>query len=288
MSRSINKEVAENIRSAANLELKARNLARGMNMGKHHSFRIGGGMEFDQYRNYVQGDDIRLLDWKMYAKSQQYYIRQSKIESNSCLHVILDNSKSMSYEEDGKSKIGIAKIITATLSYVIVQQGDQFGWQAGKSIFAKSSGLKNWRRSLLQLEKLNMDSEALSDHVVRIDGIQLWITDLYMELSKIEQFVTSCVSRNSELVIFHLIGRNEESLNFKNNSKFLDLESGEKLHVNAKKYSKRYQNALNQHLFQVKRICQRKGIVYKKIYLQSELKLELQLFLTEYNAMRSK
>ncbi|MFT6809233.1 MAG: hypothetical protein ACJA01_002465 [Saprospiraceae bacterium] len=288
MSRSINKEVAGNIRSAANLELKARNLARGMNMGKQHSLRIGGGMEFDQYKNYVQGDDIRLLDWKMYAKTQQYYIRQSKIESNSCLHVILDDSKSMSYEEEGKSKIGIAKIITATLSYVIVQQGDQFGWQAGKSIFAKGSGLKNWRRSLLQLENLNMDSKTLSDHVVRIDGIQLWITDLYMELSKIEQFVTSCASRNSELVIFHLIGRNEESLDFKNNSKFLDLESGEKLHVNAKKYSKRYQNALNLHLFQVKRICQRKGIVYKKIYLQSELKLELQLFLKEYNAMRSK
>ena len=277
------------IESAASLEWRARNLAKGLNLGKHKSKKLGVGMEFNQFRNYVQGDDIRLLDWKMYAKTGQYFIRQSDVETIHNLHVSIDNSKSMDYVETGISKIDLAKIITATLSYIMGQQADQFSWQSGSVAFAKSQGLKNWRRSLLALDKLESDDQPslISQQKTRTkdSGIHLWITDLYLDKEAFDQFVANNYNPNRELIIFHLIGRNEEVLNFDASSKFIDLESGIEMHVNAQKIAKQYQDALCQHIHQIKRTCQNKGIVYRKIYLQADLKNELRSFLMDYNSL---
>jgi len=285
MSLPFNQAINVNIQSASDLEWKARIFAKGLILGKHHSTKLGGGMEFTQYRNYVQGDDVRLLDWKMYAKSNQYFIRQSEIESNNKLQVTIDSSKSMDYSEAGVTKLEVAKVITATLSYIMAQQGDQFAWESGSSSFPNSTGLKNWRRSVLQLDRLLSEEEIIPKAIIPIDGVHLWISDLYLDEVDIEKFITSVSGKNAEIVIFHLIGKDEESLDFGNNSKFIDLESGEHLYVNAKKFIAKYKVALDEHLFQIKRLCTRKGIVYRKIYLQSDLKSEMQSFLTDYNVM---
>jgi len=288
MSTNIN-SIGENINSAATLEWKARNLAHGLNLGKHQSKKLGIGMEFDQFRNYVQGDDIRLLDWKMYAKTGQYFIRQSEVETNNSLLVSIDNSKSMDYTEAGYSKMDFAKIITATLSYIMARQADQFSWKSGDVSFPKSQGLKNWRRSLIALDRLKT---ADVHNLIKADnkrssesGLHLWITDLYLDQDDFDNFIASNYSPNRELIVFHLIGRDEENLNFDSNSKFIDLETGEALHVNAKQFADRYRKSLGQHIHQIKRSCQNKGIVYRKLYLQSELKNELRAFLLDYNAL---
>ena len=281
--------IGGHIDSAASLEWKSRSLAKGLNLGKHESKKLGVGMEFDQFRNYVQGDDIRLLDWKMYAKTGQYFIRQSAIETNHSLLVSIDNSKSMDYIEAGTSKMDLAKIITATLTYIMARQADHFSWQGGATSFAKSQGLKNWLRSLLVLNELSTDDSTnlINPQKTRTNdsGIHLWITDLYLDKAAFDQFIANNYSPNRELIIFHLIGRREEKLDFDTNSKFIDLESGEEMHVNAKKFSERYRNALGQHIHQIKRTCQNKGIVYRKVYLQSDLQQELRSFLIDYNAL---
>src|SRR5205085_10564008 len=95
--------------------------------GSNRSQSIGIGYEFSQYRSYEPGDDLRLLDWKMYARSERYYIKQSEVETNITVKFILDASKSMGYKEDGLSKLAYGKVMTAALGYLARKQSDTYG-----------------------------------------------------------------------------------------------------------------------------------------------------------------
>ena len=88
---------------------------------------MGAGLEFNQYRAYNIGDDLRLLDWKLLARSDKYYLKQSSIERQNKVRFLLDTSASMQYEEDGISKFNYARYLTAALGYIAYLQGDQFG-----------------------------------------------------------------------------------------------------------------------------------------------------------------
>ena len=109
------------------LELVARIIVEGFMSGSNKSQAIGYGQEFSQYRNYEPGDDLRQLDWKMYARSERYFIKQAEIETNITVKFIIDASNSMSYSEQQVSKLMYAKMISAALAYVARKQGDKFG-----------------------------------------------------------------------------------------------------------------------------------------------------------------
>ncbi len=285
MIRGASHKISTAISSAASLELYARNIARGLQLGKHASRKLGIDMEFDQFRKYVQGDDLRLLDWKMYAKTDQYYIRQSVVETNNSLHITIDNSMSMDYKEEGISKLDKAKIMVATLTYIMARQADQFSWKGNSFQFSKSQGLKNWRKSIIDLHRLEAEVNKDASLSSTTGGIHAWITDLYADLESIESFLSAHRNSRTEMVLFHIIGHKEENLTFDNNSKFIDLESGEEMQVDVPSYASDYKEVLGQHIHAVKRICQNKGIVYRKIYLQSEVSDDLRTFLSDYNAL---
>ena len=109
------------------MELIARILVEGFMSGSNRSQTIGAGQEFSQYRNYEPGDDLRQLDWKMYARSERYYIKQSEIETNITVKFMIDASHSMAYEENHISKLMYAKVMTAALAYLAKKQSDTFG-----------------------------------------------------------------------------------------------------------------------------------------------------------------
>src|ERR1044072_5079627 len=104
------------------LELVARIVVEGFMSGSNKSQAIGVGQEFSQYRNYEPGDDLRQLDWKMYARSERYFIKQAEIETNITVKFMMDASNSMAYEEDGITKLQFAKIIVAALAYLVRKQ----------------------------------------------------------------------------------------------------------------------------------------------------------------------
>src|ERR1044071_4580970 len=109
------------------LELVARIIVEGFMSGSNRSQSIGIGYEFSQYRSYEPGDDLRLLDWKMYARSERYYIKQSEVETNITVKFILDASKSMEYREGGLNKLLFAKVMAAALAYLARKQSDTYG-----------------------------------------------------------------------------------------------------------------------------------------------------------------
>src|SRR5215213_9203452 len=117
----------ELINTMDGLELIARIIVEGFMSGSNKSQAIGIGQEFSQYRNYEPGDDLRQLDWKMYARSERYYIKQADVETNITVRFMIDASRSMAYEEGGISKMLYAKVMTAALAYLARKQSDAFG-----------------------------------------------------------------------------------------------------------------------------------------------------------------
>ncbi|MEO1254564.1 MAG: DUF58 domain-containing protein, partial [Bacteroidota bacterium] len=124
MSSSLFQIDPEVISSIREFDWAIRSLAMGEYYGIKQSRRLGTGMEFSQYRPYSQGDDLRQLDWKMYARTDKFYIKQSEVETNIDVTFIIDTSRSMNYQEDNWSKLEASKMLCGILAYVALQNGD--------------------------------------------------------------------------------------------------------------------------------------------------------------------
>ena len=274
------------IDSIQSLEWIARTLAKGLLLGRHGSNKLSTGMEFTQYRPYTQGDDLRMLDWHMYAKTGKHFIRQSTIESNHGLNIHLDDSPSMTYEEDGFSKLSIAKIIAATLTYVMMNQGDAFGWGSNNMAYIKGQSLKDWYQSLNLLFQLQGSSTTKTqDAMYRKPGIHLWITDLYDTQENIEKYLKSLMRTDQEVILLHIIGQHEELLDFQKGVTFLDLESHEEIQINVSAYQSSYKELLGQHLLNIQRFCQNHGMAYHKVYIQDDITQVLRQLIHQYNQL---
>lgn len=110
--------------SGTRLSIIARHLVDGFLVGMHSGTRRGTGTEFSQYRSYQPGDDIRLIDWKMYARSDRYYIKEADIETSVTIRFFLDSSASMLYEENGFTRFQYSSLLTAAFGTLAHQQGD--------------------------------------------------------------------------------------------------------------------------------------------------------------------
>src|SRR6202162_2834008 len=109
------------------LGLKARTVVEGLRSGEHRSPYRGFSVEFVQHRQYVPGDDIRYIDWKSYGRSERYTIKQYEQETNFIGHVLVDASRSMLYGEGDSNKLEYAKLLAASLAYLIIHQRDTVG-----------------------------------------------------------------------------------------------------------------------------------------------------------------
>lgn len=121
----LTKEIAS-LASGGRLSILARHIVDGFLMGLHRGTRRGTGSEFSQYRSYQPGDDIRLIDWKMYGRSDRYYIREADVETSVTLRLFLDASASMRYAENGYDRFRYASLIIAVLGTLAHRQGDAF------------------------------------------------------------------------------------------------------------------------------------------------------------------
>src|SRR6185436_8854443 len=109
------------------LELAARTVVDGFMYGVHPSRLPGAGLEFSQYRSYQPGDDPRRVDWKLFARSDRYFVREAEIETSVTVRLLVDASESMAYEEDGVSKFDYVRFAAAALGMLAHRQGDAVG-----------------------------------------------------------------------------------------------------------------------------------------------------------------
>jgi uncharacterized protein (DUF58 family) len=223
--------------------LVARIVVEGFMSGANKSQTIGSGQEFSQYRSYEPGDDLRQFDWKMYARSEKYFIKQAEVETNITVKFMLDASRSMAYEEDGVSKLLYAKIMTASLAYLAKKQRDSFGLYV---VNEKQVNIIHPRFEQQQfLRFLQSLVKATPDHKWRKTGIEylfehqakemiIFITDLYDDEGDLLQFISRLKTKRNEVMVFHLLGKREMELAFEGSVAFRDLESGATLKVDTR------------------------------------------------------
>jgi uncharacterized protein (DUF58 family) len=239
----------EILSSVNGLELVARIIVEGFMSGSNTSQSVGVGQEFSQYRNYEAGDDLRQLDWKMYARSERYFIKQAEIETNITVKFMLDASRSMAYEENGITKLHYAKVMMAALGYLARKQGDTFGLfvvnDKNISIIHPRFEQQQFMRFLHELVNARPESkwkksgiEQLFDHHGK--EMIIFITDLYDEDGDLLQFISRLKTQRNEVIVFHLLGQHEKDLDFEGSFTFKDLENGKLLKVDTRTQKKMY------------------------------------------------
>lgn len=242
------------------LELVARIVVEGFMSGSNRSQSIGVGYEFSQYRSYEPGDDLRLLDWKMFARSERYYIKQSEIETNITVKFILDSSRSMDYRENGISKLEYSRVLIAALGYLARRQSDTFGLYVvnDKNFRMVEPRFEQQQFHRFLNELLNArgegswgkgkDLEALQRHVGK--EIIIFFTDLYDNDKDLQDFVSHLKTSRNEVIVFHVMGKDEMELETEGVFTFEDLETGERRKVDTvaqkKVYSKKVKDWLQQ------------------------------------------
>ncbi len=252
------------IDTASKLEWIAKALAKGILLGKHSSRTLGQGMEFEQYRPYVQGDDLRQLDWKMYAKSGKYFIRQSTIEANHSMELLIDNSPSMDYQEGTHTKLDIAKIIAATLSYAILRQGDSAALTTRDQHIHLRNGMPQWHRITDRLSHMSTTTDPYS-YAQQSDRMLIWITDLYDTAEAVDALIRSLQGPGTELMVVHIMGDREAELDFDAETTFIDLETGDRMQVDAPRYRDTYRERLQQHLQRMSELLLSHSVHYHRV-----------------------
>jgi uncharacterized protein (DUF58 family) len=271
------------------LELVARIVVEGFMSGSNRSQSIGVGYEFSQYRSYEPGDDLRLLDWKMYARSERYYIKQSEIETNITVKFILDASKSMDYKENGISKLQYAKVLIAALGYLARKQSDTFGLYVVNdqriSMVEPRFEQQQFMRFLNELIAAKgegswgkgKDLEALQRFVGK--EIILLFTDLYDNGKDIQQFVSRLKTSRNEVVVFQIMGNDELNLETEGVFTFEDLETGERRKVDTVAQQRAYTKRVNDWLQQSRSWMLEKQIDYHLVKMNQSVESVLVYFL---------
>lgn len=222
------------------LGLAARQLVEGLRVGDHKSPYRGFSVEFVQHREYVPGDDIRHIDWKSYARSERYTIKQYEQETNFVAHLLLDGSNSMRYGRAGQNKLQYAKLLTASLAYIIVKQRDSASlrifddaWRAElppSSQMGLVSDICETLESIEPREKTAIGPllEQLADQIRR-RGIIVLVSDCLDSVEPLLRGLRHLRYRGHEVVLFHILHRDEVDFPLDGNVRFVDLEGSEEL-----------------------------------------------------------
>ena len=227
---------ADAVARAEALGIQARAIVEGLRIGDHRSPYRGFSVEFVQHREYVPGDDLRHIDWKVYGRNERYTIKQYQQETNFVGRLVVDVSKSMEYGEGSQNKLAYAKLLAATLSYVIINQGDACSLdlfdQSWRQRIPPSSQPAQIRTILLALESVEPADKTtlapllheLADSTKR-RGLFFLISDCFDEPAALLQALQHLRYQGHEVTVLHVLHPDEMAFPFEGHIRFDDLEN---------------------------------------------------------------
>lgn len=254
-----------------NLELRAKAIVEGFFSGLHRSPYHGFSVEFTEYRQYSPGDDPRYLDWKLYARSDRYYIKRFEDETNLRCHQIVDFSRSMEYGTLGFTKADYARTLAATLAYFLNSQRDAAGLTTFDSEVRDYLPARyrpgHLRRLMLLLDRQTSGTETRlvkplerAAELLHKRGAVVVISDLLAPLDGMAQQLAALTSRGHEVTIFQVLDPTEVSFQFSDPALFVDVESGKELYVDPSATRREYLRRFEEHNQAIQEIADRLGI----------------------------
>ncbi len=295
MSKLLNPKILMAIKD---LSLAAKTTIDGFMSGINKSTIKGTGLEFSQYRSYQPGDDLRSLDWKMFARSDRYYIRESEIETNISIRFLVDASASMNHNDGDFNKIDYAKYLVASLAYLGNLQGDAIGLYVFKDggIFsmAAKQDYQHLARLFYQLELIKPEGNFTKPiHYKELySGAQkrellIFVTDLYQQNEEIFKLLDTLNTLKHEVVVFQIMAKNELELDFKGYASFEDLETGKTIQIDQAAARKNYRQQMDIHLEQMRTKLLDRHIFYRMLSTDQPLDQALRDFLNQRNKLRN-
>ena len=225
-----------------NLQLAGKLVSDELMLGIQLSRRSGIGTEFEQFRHYVPGDDPKRIDWKLFAKTSHYLVRESSTESNQQIRLLLDLSGSMNYAEAGVSRLQYAKILLASLAYLANRQGDQlslYTLQNGTVQTSVPAGKQSFQKIIgsLEAEKASgaWDKQAASiPEFGRKQAEMLVIASDFLQVNdEWINLIQTIAGPRREIVLFQILGDQEMDFSMSGFYRFQDLETGKEIELQA-------------------------------------------------------
>ena len=271
------------------LELIARAVVEGSLVGMHRSPKFGFSQEFAEYRAYNEGDDLRFVDWNVYARTDRMFIKRFLGDTNTRVTVLLDASASMNFG-DPVSKWQLAQYLCASLAYLIKQQRDAFGLTVFNtdvvSELQPSANPDVLQRVMAHLHAatpskgtdLTKSLRTLSQRLTR-RGMVILVSDLYADSDELIQALQPLSHSGQELVVFHTLDREELEPSQARISALTDLESSDKVVVAPEFLTGAYRKKINAHCALIESTCERLGADYVRVMTDEPLDAVLHAYL---------
>lgn len=280
------------------LALAAKTTIDGFMEGINKSTLKGQGIEFSQYRSYQPGDDLRLLDWRMFARSDRYYVRESEVETNISVRFLIDASNSMNHEDGDFKKIAYARYLAASLAYLASLQADAVGLYVLKEGHTFSLATKRDKQHIARffhlLESVKPEgrfAEAIQYKNIfagaRHRELLIFITDFYEQNGEISKLLHTLAALKHEIIVFHLLGRNELNLDYKEHTTLEDLETGQTVDIGSGQALAAYQQRLQEQVSQIRMQLLNKNIFYRLLPMDQPLDEALRDFLNQRTKLRT-
>lgn len=284
----------EVLKTIGRLEVRARHVVEGFVSGRHRSPYHGFSVEFAEYREYVPGDDIKHIDWKVWGRSDRFFLKQYEEETNLRCHLLLDCSRSMAYgEEQQWSKFDYGATFAACLAILLQRQQDAVGCMLfDRDIRRRIPPSTHQVQVQTILQEL---ADAPQDHDSHVEalfptipaqlgrrGLVVIVSDLFLDLDALDKLLRGLRQRRHEVLICHLLHQDEEQFPFDGNTLFLGLETDQQLMADAPALRQAYLQALRQFRHRARTIA----ATLQCDYLPATTATPLDALLTRYLAAR--
>jgi uncharacterized protein (DUF58 family) len=288
----------ETIAHISRLDLRARHVVEGFISGMHRSPFFGHSVEFIQHREYVAGDDLRHLDWKVWSKTDRYYIKQYEEDTNLRCTLVVDVSESMHYGRGALNKYNYGCTIAACLGYLLLRQQDSVGLITfdsdvrqivpTRSQQTHIDSLVNAMHTSRPREKTDLEkilrrvAETVSSR-----GMIVIVSDLLADREPFFRGLEMLAHRRHDVLVFHILDDDELSFPFAGSTRFEGMEELPQLLCDPRALRDGYLEALEEYLVEVRRGCARRAIDYALVRTGDYLDAVLSKFLHHRMAMKS-
>ena len=285
------------IKRISRLDLRAKHVVEGFLSGMHRSPFFGQSIEFRQHREYAPGDDLRHVDWKVWARQDRLTIKQYDEDTNMRVNLLVDVSHSMKYGEGVFTKFEYAATIATSLAWLVLKQQDSVGCMTFDDSVRSRTANSSQRMQLnniantLEAATPNNKTDLRSIFVDAAEtfprrGVMIVVSDLFGDLEATLQGLRMLRQRGHEVMVFHVLDADELEFPFSGTSRFADLESETKLNCNPKALRDGYLEALNEFLDEVRRGCARSSIDYQLTSTSDPIDATLAQFLSRRMARK--
>jgi uncharacterized protein (DUF58 family) len=281
----------------AGLDLRARLVVQGYVSGLHRSPYRGFSVEFAEHREYSQGDDLKHLDWKVFGRTDKYYIKQYEEETNLNCVLLLDCSESMAYGSDSAAlnKLGYATAVGASLAYLALRQQDSVGLAAFDEAISRfirpSNNPGHWKTLIHEMEaaagprktSVRMVMDDLAERLPR-RALIIVLSDLFDDADDIVRGLKHLRHRGHEVIVFHVMDHAELGFPFATATQFEGLEAAGKLLVEPRALRRRYLQEVQRFTDMLRGRCREMHMDYEVVDTSHPLDAVLTSFLATRNA----